>query len=224
MKNKVLPVLTIVHAVLITIAIALIKQDIVPIHWGITGEADIYGSKWIMLLFVFIPLVMQFTERVYHRRMQGNEKAASNKRLEQNTIAATTLLLIAVSWGALALVATETTNMGMVFPGVLVMLIGLLLMYVSNTLSTAKQNRWYGIKLPWTFKDETVWKKTHRFGAYAGMASGFLTLLGGALGLILSAPVVALASIGCGIIGIGVLPAIYAWRCYKKLHPNGEEV
>ncbi len=223
MKNKALIVLTIVHAVLITIAIALIKQDIVPIHWGITGEADNYGSKWIMLLFALIPLAMQLTERGYHRRAQGNPNMARNKRLEKNTIAATTLLLIAVSWGVLALVATETTNMGMVFPGILVMLLGLLLMYVSNTLSTAKQNYWYGIKLPWTFKDETVWKKTHRFGAYAGMAGGFFMLLGGALGLIFSAPVVALASIGCGIIGMGVLPTIYAWRCYHKLHPNGEE-
>jgi len=193
MKNKLMLILTVVHAVLLTVAIALIEKDIVPIHWGPSGVADNYGSKWTMLLLAFIPLAMHLTQGYY--RTPGN----SNVKLKTRT--AVTLFLIAASWGVYTMTAANMTDIGGIFPGALAMLLGLLIMYISNSLPTVKQNHWYGIKVYWTFTDEEVWKKTHRLGAYTGMAF----------------------AVFAGIIGIGVIPTIYAAVIYKKLHPKDEQ-
>ncbi len=103
------------------------------------------------------------------------------------------------------------------------MLLGLLMMYISNSLPTIKQNRWYGIKVYWTLNNEEVWKKTHRFGAYTGMAGGFLALLGGVLAVIHDSPLIAAFAVFAGIIGMGVIPILYAAVIYKKPHPENEE-
>ncbi len=221
MKNKLMLILTIVHAAALTVAIALIEKDIVPIHWGSNGVVDNYGSKWTMLLFVFLPLVMQLTEGYYHMGTPGNSGAWKNAKPETRT--AVMLFLIAVSWGVYAMVSANVTDIGGIFPGALAMLLGLLIMYISNSLPTVKQNRWYGIKVYWTLRNEDVWKRTHRFGAYTGVAGGFLMLLGGVFAVIHDSPLVAAFGVFAGIIGAGVIPVIYAAIIYKKLHPKNEE-
>lgn len=218
MKNKLMLILTIVHAAALTIAIALIEKDIVPIHWGPSGVVDNYGSKWTMLLFALIPLVMHLTEGYY--RTPGNSGVQNNVKLKTRTVV--TLFLIAVSWGVYVMTAANVTDIGGIFPGALAMLLGLLMMYISNSLPTVKQNLWYGIKVYWTLKDEEVWKRTHRFGAYTGMAGGFLMLLGGVLAMIHDSPLVAALAVFAGIIGAGVIPIIYAAVIYKKLHLKNE--
>ena len=215
MKNKLMLILTIVHAVSFAVAIMFIEKDIVPIHWGPSGVADSYGSKWTMLLLAFIPLAMHLTEGYY--RNQGN----SNIILKTRT--AVILFLIAVSWGVYAMTAANMIDIGGIFPGGISMLLGLLIMYISNSLPTIKQNHWYGIKVYWTLNDEDVWKKTHRFGAYTGVAGGFLMLLGGVFAVINDSPLVAAFAVFAGIVGAGVIPTIYAAVIYKKLHPKNEQ-
>lgn len=220
MKNRLMLILTIAHAVSLSVAIALIKQEIVPIHWGPSGVADNFGSKWTMLLFVFIPLIMHLGETYSHARTKENSAAQKNAKLEGRTLSAVTLFFIAVSWGVYAMTAANMTDIGGIFPGALAMLLGLLLMYISNSLPAVKQNRWYGIKVYWTLTDEEVWKRTHRFGAYTGVAGGFLTLLGGVFALLNDSPLVAAFAVFAGILGVGVIPVIYAGIYYRKLHPK----
>ncbi len=219
MKSKLMLILTTVHAVLFTVAISLIERDIVPIHWGPNGVADNYGSKWTLLLLALIPLVMQFTEGY---RIKNNFAVQKNVKLEARTISAVTLFLIAISWGVYAMTAANMIEIGGIFPGALSMLLGLLMMYISNSLPTVKQNCWYGIKVYWTLADEEVWKKTHRFGAYTGVAGGFLMLLGGVFALVNNAPLLAAIGVLAGIIAMAVIPIVYAAICYGKLHPKNQ--
>lgn len=222
MKNKLMLALTLVHAAALTVAIALIEKDIVPIHWGPNGVADNYGSKWTLLLFVFIPFLLQLGKGYYRMRTKENPAVQKNEKLEERTITAVSFLLIAVSWGIYAMTAANVLDIGGIFPGAIGMLLGLLLMYISNSLSTVKQNRWYGIKVYWTLKDEEVWKRTHRFGAYTGVAGSFLMILGGAMAIAFDAPLIALYAIFAGILGFGVIPTIYAAVIYKKRHAENE--
>lgn len=220
MKNKLMLVLTLVHAAAFTVAIALMTQDIVPIHWGPTGIADNYGSKWTMLLFAFIPFLLQLGKNYYRTRTRENTAARKNEKLEDRTITAITILFITISWGVYAITSANMLDIGGVFPGVLSMLLGLLMMYISNYLPTIKQNRWYGIKVYWTLNDEEVWKRTHRFGAYTGVAGSFFMIIGGAIAIALNAPLIALYAVFAGVFGICVIPTIYAGIYYRKLHPK----
>ncbi len=220
---KLFRILVIIHAVLMFVAILLLPREIVPVHWGISGEVDRFGSKWTLMLFAFIPLLMQWVRHAYYASAMATENMKKNRQIEENTITAVTLLLIVVSWGVYAMTATNVQNVGMVFPGILVMLIGALLVFVSNKMSTVKQNYFYGVKVPWTLKDETVWKRTHHLAAYTGVVGGLLTMLGGGLGLLFNQPYVALGSILVGVVGVGVIPTIYSWRLYRKLHPREQE-
>lgn len=220
MKNKLMLMLTIAHALFLAAAIALIEQEIVPIHWGVSGAADRYGSKWTLLLFAGIPLLLQLSKGYYHQRASGNAAVQKNATLETRTISAITLLLIAISWGIYAMTAANMTDIGGIFPGAFSMLLGLFLMYISNSLPTVKQNRWYGIRVYWTLTDEEVWKKAHRFGAYTGMAGGFLALLFGVAAFVKDAPLLAALGVFAGILGVAVIPIIYAGVCYRKIHPK----
>ena len=221
--KKLFQILVIAHAVLLFVAILLLPREIVPVHWGISGEVDRYGSKWTLMFLAVVPLLVQWTRRAYYASALATENMKKNRQIEEGTITAVTLLLIVVSWGVYAITAMDMQNIGMVAPGVLVMLIGALLVFVSNKMSTVKQNYFYGVKVPWTLKDETVWKRTHRLAAYTGVIGGLLTMLGGGLGLIFNQPILALGSILVGIVGVGVIPTIYSWRLYRKLHPKEAE-
>ena len=218
--KKLFRILVIIHAVLMLVAILLLPREIVPVHWGISGDVDRYGSKWTLMLFAMIPLLMQWVRHAYYASSMATENMKKNRQIEEDTLSAATLLLIVVSWGVYALTAMNVQNIGMVAPGILVMLVGALLIFVSNKMSTVKQNYFYGVKVPWTLKDETVWKRTHRLAAYSGVIGGLLTMLGGGLGLLFNQPYVALGSIFVGIVGAGVIPTIYSWRLYHKLHPR----
>lgn len=82
-----------------------------------------------------------------------------------------------------------------------------------NLLHSAKPNLYLGIRTPWTLKNETVWRKTHRVG-------GIVFFVCGTVGFIatLLAEGKQLQFIFIAVLAITtIVPILYSYLVYKKL-------
>ena len=55
--------------------------------------------------------------------------------------------------------------------------IGLIFIFIGNYMPRIRPNYTFGIRLPWTLANETVWYKTHRVGGALLMAAGIVQTL-----------------------------------------------
>ncbi len=54
---------------------------------------------------------------------------------------------------------------------------GTILIILGNYLPRVKINSVFGIRTPWTLRNEQVWKNTHRFGGYVLVAAGIISFI-----------------------------------------------
>ncbi|WP_375335833.1 SdpI family protein [Bacillus sp. WMMC1349] len=80
-------------------------------------------------------------------------------------------------------------------------------------MQKTKSNHAYGLRTPWTLKDERVWKQVNRFGAKLFVVIGFLII-----GLSIVIPEY-ITIVLIGLLLVGALIAVYAsYIIYKKLN------
>lgn len=92
------------------------------------------------------------------------------------------------------------------------LLVGSLFMIIGNYLPKCTQNRFVGIKLPWTFADEENWNRTHRLAGPIWVLCGALLCVNAFLKLTWLIAVVL-------VVGIGV-PTVYSYWMYRRKKGN----
>lgn len=183
MKNKAFRTLT-VSAIIIA-AVNFIASllyifklpDEVPLHFNAEGICDGYGSKWFVLLFPLIILI------VYPIGLFVTSKS---KNLEKNMKPMTICMLfieaylIVMNWAILLMMNSGKQlgdKMGMNLSFLVPVIISLLFIVMGNYMPTIRQNKNLGIKLPWTLKNERCWDLTHRYAGKIWVAGGIVTLI-----------------------------------------------
>jgi uncharacterized membrane protein len=80
-------------------------------------------------------------------------------------------------------VTTLLSSAGMDLPlaVVLPVLLGFFFIVVGRLMPHIRRNTTIGIRLPWTVRDEMVWKKTHEHGGPVFVIAGVLIVLGSAV-------------------------------------------
>jgi uncharacterized membrane protein len=219
--RKVLLTISILNAVLLGIVISFSEKNIVATHFGLAGNADSWGSKWTYLLFGLIPLVLEFVYLYYRKYSEKKPELQKNKNIEEKTIPIIILLFIAMGWifTSVALFGEGDLNNSIYL---ITIIFGILMMYISNFYGKLSQNRWFGIKVPWTLKDETVWNKTHRLGGYLGIVGGVILVFSGVFGMALSNYYITGYGFIASMFFIVIIPIIYSAFLYGKLHPRNK--
>lgn len=143
----------------------------IPIHWNLAGEPDGTMSKAIgaflmVLVGVGVWLLFLGLPRIDPRRRRHAE-SRKNYWLLCNLVliflAAAHILLLGLGLGwDVDPVQAMLIGMGLLFAG------------ISPILRRLSPNRWTGIRTPWTLSSGTVWRRTHRLGAYTCAAAGLL--------------------------------------------------
>jgi len=184
--------------------------DSVPVHWGMSGRPDRFGSPWeLILTFVILNPVLGALMLVLPRLgpMKGNFERFGETygRICVTLLAGMTVIAIALLMrGAGRNVPITST---------LPITLGIMLALVGNWFGKIRRNFWVGIRTPWTLANERVWERTHRLG-------GKLVVL---YGLALAAAGAFLPQIGVffvtvgGAIGLVAWSFIYSYMLYRRL-------
>ncbi len=218
MKLKLfLLVVTINLAAMAAVIVGLPEQ--VPIHFGPSGQADSWGSKWFYLVFAFIPPLELAVYLTYRRLTRDNPNVQKNAKIEKKVIALTMLFLAAIGWFFLLTVRSGATRLNTSWACLIFTGVGLLMIYISNYMAKIRPNRTMGIRVRWTLRDETVWVKAHRVAGYSGVVGGAIMIAGSLMGFALQVWM-AFAGFGLGMIVLAVVPVVYARNLYRKLHPE----
>jgi uncharacterized membrane protein len=183
--------------------------DQMPVHFGIDGKADRFGSKWEGLLIMpgvvaLIGLIMAFVPALDPR--SGNLARSSGFYYavwygELTVVSVVHAGLIAAGMGS-------TANVGQwIFVAV-----GALFVLIGNYMGKSRANWFAGFRTPWTLSSDYAWQKTHRIAGWMFMLNG----LGMILAAIFLPPVAAFIAMIFGTLGTMILGGVLSYYFWKN--------
>lgn len=203
-----LPVSIIAGSWLFSLAVFSRLPERVPVHWGISGDPNRYGSRiegaFLMpALMIGLYLIMQW----YPSRDPRAPNIAKFRSAYDLVVAATIAFLGVVH--VLALGSSLGWRVDMTTTVVLGG--GVLLILLGNLLPLVRSNFIFGIRTPWTLSSETVWTRSHRVGGYAMVAAGLITIVSAFL-----ARPIGLAIALVSLLASGLIPVVYSYVIWSK--------
>ena len=162
--------------------------DRIPLHYDAAGNIDRWGSKWESLLLPCIVLalaaVIAGTGFLLRRKAGIDEKqtalAEANGKVLRVVVLGVSLFFtvlqaaILIGAGREAASGAETASVPMMKVSAVAM--GFLLIFLGNFMPKAKRNSAVGLRCAWTQYNDVTWQKGNRFGGWALMAVGLLTI------------------------------------------------
>ncbi|NPC93438.1 SdpI family protein [Bacillus sp. WMMC1349] len=208
MKKDFLPTGVILVSIIVGIVAFPSLPHELPIHWS-NGEPDKYANKTLAILLIpILMLISNFLSLFFLKTKQVNGNYNNMTILNKINMVMLSLLFV-IHLVIIAFGLGFEFNIHFLIGA----LLGLFIIIVANSMQKTKPNHAYGLRTPWTLKDEKVWKQANRFGAKLFVVIGFLII-----GLSFVIP----EYITIVIIGLllgGVLIAVYAsYLIYKKLN------
>ncbi|MGZ3867020.1 MAG: SdpI family protein [Bacteroidia bacterium] len=188
--------------------------DTVPLHFGIDGQADDYGSKWTFVFLScgiapFVYLLLYFLPKIDpKRKIKNDSKAFYILRI------AIGILISAISCWTIYI--TTNYNGKMASMRLVPILVSGLMIVMGNYFPTIKQNYFMGIRTPWTLENAEVWTKTHLYSGRAFFYTGFVCLV---LSIFLPELISVFLVIG-GMLGVSLFGLIYSFVVYKQIQKN----
>lgn len=145
----------------------------IPTHWGLSGQVDATGPRWMDLLLAALPLLLCGLAAALPRIDPRRDSYYKHAKAFGATMGGTVLLLVALSWITAAVALGHSIDVGTV----LCLLIGLLFLCIGNYLPQVRPNFTFGIRTPWTLHSPQVWRRVHRLGGVLFCANGLLFLV-----------------------------------------------
>lgn len=182
--------------------------DKIPTRWDLMGEISNYSSKYLIIMFAVLPLLIYAMMQVLPKIDPKRESYSKHNKAYQTVRITTSVFMMIIYFMVLfASLGYELRVDIFVKLG-----IGIIFIIIGNVLSQARRNFFFGIKTPWTLSNDVVWKKTHRVGAYAFVFLGFLMIISAFITGIISVILLLM-----GIIIAVIFPIVYSYCEYKKV-------
>jgi uncharacterized membrane protein len=160
---------------LITLAFLPNLPETIPVHWNIFGEADGF-ARGLSGAFS-LPVILTFTVIVLVNLPRFDQMRQSLDRVRDIY----SIMIFSIVSFLLALqVMVLLTSVGIDLPVALTlpMMLGFLFIVIGSLFPHIGRNTTMGIRLPWTIRDEKVWKMTHEHGGPVFVIAGVLIVLG----------------------------------------------
>jgi uncharacterized membrane protein len=152
-------------------------SDIIPIHFGINGDPDQFGSKYFILIFPSVISIVGISMLLVCRYANVSENYQKYMLLT-GVVLEVILNAILVLFLAYALTYSDG-NATINISKIMLPLCGAMFIILGNFMPKVEKNSTLGVKTRWSKYNETTWQKTHRF-------TGFVSVIIGALAIILS--------------------------------------
>jgi uncharacterized membrane protein len=190
----------------------------VPVHWGISGEVDRYGSRWELVLLgpvllAGLWLLLSLVRRIDPKASAPLEPDAPPA--EAGALDAAVAIVLALFAVLHLVLLLQAAGLALVGPLLHALWISAFMVLLGNVLGRVRPNFFVGIRTPWTLSDDQVWRRAHRLGGRLLFASG----LSAALLCAVLRPGPALG-VAAGLLGASLLvPAaasFFWWRAGRR--------
>ncbi len=175
-----------------------------PYHWDINNQPDSFAPKWLVIFL--LPVLMSLFHLIIC--VISNKSGEEKKMPEQmRTFVRIIIPMITIVLETITvLYAMEAfKNIGVV----VICLLAFIFIVMGNYLPKTRPNGIFGIRLPWTMKNEIVWNKTHRLAGWLMVLVGIL-IIPLAIGEFYVATIIVL-------VATILAPVVYSGVLYKKL-------
>ena len=169
MKNKFLTIkiLTILPLLLVLLALPFMP-DTIPAHYGLNGTIDRMGSKYELLIFPIISIIMYL---VFYFSMKYEIKKKDDEKNIKILVITFTIIqafeLINTVWfGLKAYTYSETAVKNSILnTGKIVYIaIAVTMIILGNIMPKARNNGVFGLRTKWSRANDLTWQKSQRFG------------------------------------------------------------
>lgn len=178
MKKYRISIICIMLICLITTCVSfLFLNDVIPTHFGIDGKPDQFGSKYFILIFPLVSILIGSSMLLVNKY----GKVSDNYRkymLLTGCILEAIFLLLNIVFIIVAITYVEDMP-AFDFSKVMMIIMGLMFIIMSNYMPKIEKNRTLGIKTKWSMYNEVTWQKTHRLAGFVGIIMGILILISG---------------------------------------------
>lgn len=184
----------------------------IPVHWGIDGKVDGYGSKFeglflmplitcgLVILFAFLPYI---------------EPRKLNLTQSKKAYTAIIFSLLGLMSAMHIIMVFSGLGYQIAVDRLIPTAIGILFVVIGNYMGKVRSNFFMGIRTPWTLSSELSWSKTHRLGGRLFVLQGFIMILVASLGY----PRFSFIIIIAGAILLVLVTFIYSYIVWKN-DPN----
>jgi len=183
----------------------------VPVHYGLKGTVDRYGSKseFLVTSFVLIGisalvyLLLKFLP-VIDPKKKVKFGEATFQKMAFGLVLFLAALNIAITY---ATVHRRFDISKLIFP-----IVGLLLVFIGNIMNSIKPNYFAGFKTPWALENEDNWRATHRLASRLWVAGGLIITI--ATFILPTKPGTIIFM--CGVAIMVIVPYVYSYRYFKN--------
>lgn len=155
--------------------------DQIPAHYGASGQVDRWGSKYETLIFPALTAVFGGVMLAVARYASRQEESGTNNEGVVFMAGLSGMLLFnAMTLFFLFLAFRKTEDLAAAPVDVYQLMFGILglgMVAIGNVMPKARMNSLVGLRTPWSRKNETVWKKSQRFGGISFILGGVATVL-----------------------------------------------
>ena len=201
--------------------------DQVPMHYDAVGTIDRWGSKYENLIFpviilvmsLFWTLVMRYFEKKALKETDEKEKAGAKSNAKVLGIVGLCMAVMFtvmqgfILYGAYNEAVSGATKWTVDIGKVSMILMGIILIVLGNFMTKTRINGVAGVRISWSMYNDNTWRRSNRFGAYALMIAGVLTII---------TAVLMKNSFGATMVSLGywcvaaLLTTFYAYKVYKS--------
>ncbi|MBR4288011.1 MAG: SdpI family protein [Clostridia bacterium] len=178
----------------------------VPMHWGMNGEPDGWGSRAVAVF-----ATPAFLLAIHWICLFGTSRDPKNRGQNRKVLSLLFWLVPFVSFFASGMMYASALGARVGAVKVAHIFIGIVFFLVGNYLPKCKQNYTIGIKIKWTLENQTNWNATHRATGKIWVAGGILTVISAFL------PQGVMPWVMGGVLFLLVLfPLVYSYTFHKK--------
>jgi uncharacterized membrane protein len=181
--------------------------ETVPVHWGLNGKPDRFGSKCEAVWLVPVLILANLGLALLIPKISPKEFSMERFGRTFNYV----MVLVAALFAFIQLVNLQAAA-GSSVPMDRMVLAGIFAFFalLGNVLGRVKRNFFVGIRTPWTLANERVWEETHREAAYLWFGGG---IVGAALAL-LGMPMLVSVAV---ILVLAFFPAVRSYFLYRRM-------
>lgn len=156
-----------------------LAPDRIPVHYGASGRADRWGSKFEFLPLPCISLIFA-ASMVLLARWETKQGRGENEGVilgMTNCVLVLFNLLWCLFMGKAITPGTSAPASEVLPAKVLAILLSASCLPLGNRLPKARRNGIYGIRTKWSLSDDSCWQQSQRLGAYIPVACGIAGIL-----------------------------------------------